>query len=88
MRTAAIGERCAVCGGEFSRTRTIIDGNRYHPGCAIMSHGSHTARDMAYAMNKLWSLFDAAKKFEETLSADCDSPEREALRKAIHDTYA
>lgn len=80
--------RCVVCGGEFSRTRTIIDGNQYHPGCAIMSHGSHTARDMAHATNKLWALYDAAKKFDEALSVDCDGPEREALRKAIQATYA
>ena len=54
--------RCAVCGGEFSATRSIIDGVAMHPRCAIMSHGSHTHEDMANAVNLIWKLRTALQK--------------------------
>ena len=54
--------RCCVCGGEFSKERTIIDGRTYHPSCALMSHGSHTHKDMANAVNLIWDLRTALQK--------------------------
>lgn len=80
--------KCVVCGGEFSVKRTIIDGNSYHPSCALQSHGSHTSRDMASVVNKLWRLYETSKAFDACLSSDCDGPERDALRAAIAETYS
>lgn len=39
--------RCAKCGGEFSAKRIHIDGDQFHPGCAIMSSPPHTHEDLA-----------------------------------------
>lgn len=80
--------RCAVCGGEFSSKRVIIDGQAMHARCSVMSYGSHTPDDMARLGNKLWDLYNAAKNFESCLSSDCDGPERDALRIAIAAAYA
>lgn len=79
--------RCAMCGGEFSATRTWIDGNQYHPTCALMSHGSHTSHDMARVSNKLWRLHEAATAFEAGLSEYCDGPERDILLATLRETY-
>lgn len=79
--------RCAVCGGEFSSKRVIIDGQAMHAGCSVMSYGPHTPDGMARLGNKLWDLWDAATNFETCLSSDCDGPERDALRRAIAETY-
>lgn len=79
--------RCAVCGGEFSSKRVVIDGQAMHAGCSVMSYGPHTPDDMARLGNKLWDLWYAATKFEIGLSSDCDGPERDALRRAIAETY-
>lgn len=78
---------CAVCGGEFSSRRVIVEGIAMHPRCAVMSYGSHTHDDLADASSRLWNLYEAAKRFEERLSSDCDCPERDALRAVLASMY-
>lgn len=81
---------CAMCGGEFSSKRVIIDGIAMHQRCAVMSYPSHTPDDMVRLSEKLEKLQTAVKK------AICHAerngmenwPVFKALRKAMPETRA
>lgn len=53
------GTRCAVCGGEFSAKRVIINGAAMHQSCAVMSYPSHTSDDVARMTNTIFKLRSA-----------------------------
>lgn len=54
MKTDAT--KCAVCGGEFSAKRVIIDGRAMHQGCSVMSYPSHTPKAMNEMNNEIQRL--------------------------------
>ena len=78
--------RCAVCGGEFSATRSIVDGVAMHPRCSIMSHGSHTHEEMANAVNLIWKLRTALQKIA-ACEKRADGDVVDIAQRALHDLF-
>lgn len=68
--------RCAVCGGEFSSKRVVVDGRAMHQGCAVMSYTSHTPDDMARMGAKIRRLENEIKLLRQRLEVS------EAVNKA------
>lgn len=73
--------RCAKCGGEFGSKRIHIDGDQYHPGCAIMSYPSHTPEDASRTTGEICRLRAALEYITEhhTDMQACLTKAREAL---------